>query len=69
MKTLQFLTTMFLVITFILQISSANCGGRFIKLENCTTTNRSLNLERCDLENDRFNMIQNIFKPLHVINV
>lgn len=60
---------MFLVIIFILKISLISCGGRFVKLENCTTTNRSLNLERCDIVNDRFNMIQNIFKPLHVINV
>lgn len=69
MKSLQTMTTTLGVFIFFLQNSLVIGGGRFVKLENCTTTNRSLYLERCEIVNDRFNMVQNIFKPLHTINV
>jgi len=69
MKSLEVLITILGVVIFFLQNSLVTGGGRFVKLENCTTTNRSLYLEQCEIVNDRFNMVQNIFKPLHTINV
>lgn len=56
------------LITFQLILLS-NAEGRFLKIENCTTTNKSLTIERCDITNGNINVIAEIFRPLNQIFV
>ena len=48
----------------LLSIFESNAGGKFVKIENCTTTNKSLHIERCDVSNGAANVIIDIFKPI-----
>lgn len=59
----------FVILLFLQKISPSNAGGKFIKLENCTSTNTSLKIERCDIVNGSFNAIVNVFKPLEQVFV
>lgn len=37
---------------------------KFLKVENCTTTNKTLHIERCDAANGTLNVVLEIFKPV-----
>lgn len=37
---------------------------KFLKVENCTTTNKTLHIERCDACNGTLNVILEVFKPV-----
>lgn len=50
------------LITFFI---STNAGGRFLKIESCTTSNKTSILERCELVENNLNIILNFKKPLN----
>lgn len=60
----------YLVVFFvILSIYGTNAIIKFIKVENCTTTDKSLHIERCETNNGMLNIALDIFKPLNQVFV
>lgn len=58
------------VIFFIvLTISESIAIGKFVKVNNCTTTNKSLHIEQCNAINGALNVVVDIFKPLSQVFV
>jgi len=58
------------VIFFIfLTISDSIAIGKFVKVNNCTTTNKSLHIEQCNAINGALNVVVDIFKPLSPVFV
>ena len=61
---------MYLVASLILlSISDSYAGGKFIKVENCTSTNKSLNIARCDIVNGALFLGVDIFRPVDKVFV
>lgn len=60
----------FFIFAVIFQLFSlGDTEGRFLKIENCTTTKKSLIIERCDIVNGSINVIAEIYRPLNQIFV
>jgi len=58
------------VIFFIvLTISDSIAIGKFVKVNNCTTTNKSLHIEQCNAINGALNVVVDIFRPLSPVFV
>ena len=53
----------------VLSISEAYAIGKFVKVENCTSTNKSLHIEQCNAINGALNVVVNIFRPLDEVFV
>lgn len=71
-STITFIQSMpiFIAIAVIFQLFSlGDAEGKFLKIENCTTTNKSLIIDRCDIINGSINVIAEIFRPLNQIFV
>ncbi|CAG9808927.1 unnamed protein product [Chironomus riparius] len=43
--------------------------GKFVKVDNCTSTNKSLHIEQCNAINGALNVVVNIFRPLDEVFV
>jgi len=60
----------YLVVFFvILSTYGTNAIIKFIEVENCTTTEKSLHIERCETNNGMLNIVFDIFKPLDQVFV
>ena len=56
---------MYLAILFIaVSNSESSVVIKFIKIENCTTTNETLHIERCDVTNGTLNVVLDVYKPV-----
>jgi hypothetical protein len=42
-----------------------HASGKFLKIESCSTSNKTTELERCDLAENSLNIILNIKKPIN----
>ena len=61
---------LYLAIFFITSsILGSNAIIKFMKIENCTTTSKSLNIERCQINNGTLNIALDIFKFVNQVFV
>lgn len=59
----------FVAFFIILTICDVNAVIKFIKVGNCTTTNQSLHIERCEVSNSMLNVVLDIFKLVNQVSV
>jgi len=57
------------VFLVILSIYGTNAVIKFLKVENCTTTDKSLHIERYETNNGMLNVVLDIFKPVDQVFV
>jgi hypothetical protein len=56
----------FLIFT---SLSESYAGGKFMKIENCTTKNKSLNIGVCKIVDDALSVSVDVFRPIDKIFV
>lgn len=52
-----------------LSITGAFAIGKFVKVDNCTSTNKTLHIEQCNAINGGLNVVVDIFRPLNEVFV
>lgn len=54
----------FVILLISVSYSESSVVIKFLKVENCTTTNKTLHIDRCDVANGTFNAVFDVFTPV-----
>jgi hypothetical protein len=59
------------LITFLILLASSGSDavGKFLKIENCTSTNKSINIPRCEIVDGALFVDVDVLKPIEKLYV